>query len=58
MRVIPHSSNIKKTINPHDRLCGLVFKVSDNRSRGPSSIPSASRFSEKQWVWNGVHLAS
>jgi hypothetical protein len=22
------------------------------------SIPGASRFSEKQWVWNGVHPAS
>jgi hypothetical protein len=22
------------------------------------SIPRASRFSEKQWVWNGVHPAS
>jgi hypothetical protein len=24
----------------------------------PGSIPSATRFSEKQWVWNGVHSAS
>jgi hypothetical protein len=23
----------------------------------PGSIPGASRFSEKQWVWNGVHSA-
>jgi hypothetical protein len=22
------------------------------------SIPGASRFSDKQWVWNGVHSAS
>jgi hypothetical protein len=22
------------------------------------SIPGASRFSERQWVWNGVHSAS
>jgi hypothetical protein len=22
------------------------------------SIPGVSRFSEKQWVWNGVHSAS
>jgi hypothetical protein len=22
------------------------------------SIPGSSRFSEKQWVWNGVHSAS
>jgi hypothetical protein len=24
----------------------------------PGSIPSASRFSENQWVWNGIHSAS
>jgi hypothetical protein len=24
----------------------------------PGSIPSATKFSEKQWVWNGVHSAS
>jgi hypothetical protein len=23
----------------------------------PGSIPGATRFSEKQWVWNGVHSA-
>jgi photosystem II stability/assembly factor-like uncharacterized protein len=23
----------------------------------PSSIPGAARFSELQWVWNGVHSA-
>jgi hypothetical protein len=23
----------------------------------PGSIPSATRFSEQQWVWNGVHSA-
>jgi hypothetical protein len=23
----------------------------------PGSIPNAIRFSEKQWVWNGVHSA-
>jgi hypothetical protein len=22
---------------------------------GPGSIPGPTRFSEKQWVWNGVH---
>jgi hypothetical protein len=41
-----------------DRLCGLVVRVPGYRSRGPGSIPSATRFSEKQWVWNGVHSAS
>jgi hypothetical protein len=24
----------------------------------PGSIPSATRFSEKYWIWNGVHSAS
>jgi hypothetical protein len=40
------------------RLCDLVVRVPGYRSRGPGSIPGATRFSEKQWVWNGVHLAS
>jgi hypothetical protein len=30
-----------------DRLCGLVFRVPGYRSRGPGSIPGATRFSEK-----------
>jgi hypothetical protein len=30
-----------------DRLCGIVFRVPGYRSRGPGSIPGASRFSEK-----------
>jgi hypothetical protein len=41
-----------------DRLCGLVVRVSGYRSRGPGFDPGASRFSEKQYVWNGVHSAS
>jgi hypothetical protein len=41
-----------------DGLCGLVVRVPGYRSRGPDSIPGATRFSEKQWVWNGVHSAS
>jgi hypothetical protein len=41
-----------------DRLCGLVLRVPGYWSRGPVSIPGANRFSEKQWVWNGVHSAS
>jgi hypothetical protein len=41
-----------------DRLCGLVVRVPGYRSRGPGSIPDATRFSEKYWVWNGVHSAS
>jgi hypothetical protein len=30
-----------------DRLCGLVIRVPGYRSRGPGSIPGATRFSEK-----------
>jgi hypothetical protein len=32
---------------PHDRLCGLVVRVPTYRSRGPGSILSSTRFSEK-----------
>jgi hypothetical protein len=39
-----------------DRLCGLVFLATDPEVLG--SIPGASRFSEKQWVWNRVYSAS
>jgi hypothetical protein len=43
----------------YDRLCGLVVRVPGYRSMGPGSIPGATRiFSEKYWVWNGVHSAS
>jgi hypothetical protein len=41
-----------------DLLFGLVVRVPGYRSRGPCSIPGATRFSEKYWVWNGVHSAS
>jgi hypothetical protein len=41
-----------------DHLCGLVVRVPGYSSRGPGSIHAATRFSEKQWVWNGVHSAS
>jgi hypothetical protein len=37
-----------------DRLCGLVARVPGYRSRDPGSIPSATRFSEKHWAWNGA----
>jgi hypothetical protein len=37
-----------------DLLCRLVVRVSGFLG----SIPGASKFSEKQWVWNGVHSAS
>jgi hypothetical protein len=45
-------------INYFGRLCGLVIRVSGYKSRGPGSIPGATTFSEKQWVLNGIHLAS
>jgi hypothetical protein len=38
-----------------DCLCGLVDRVPGYRSGSPGSIPCATRFSEKYWVWNGVH---
>jgi hypothetical protein len=41
-----------------DCLCGLVVRVRGYRSRGPGSIPGATRFSEKYRVWNEVHSAS
>jgi hypothetical protein len=31
-----------------DRVCGLVVTVPVYRSKGPGSIPGATRFSEKQ----------
>jgi hypothetical protein len=41
-----------------DSLCGLVVRVPGYRSRGPCTIPGATRFSEKLWLWDGVHSAS
>jgi hypothetical protein len=38
-----------------DGLCGLVIRFPGYRLRGPGSIPEATRFSEKYWVWNGLH---
>jgi hypothetical protein len=38
-----------------DRLCGLVIRVPGYRFRGPGSIRAATKFSEKYWVWYGVH---
>jgi hypothetical protein len=34
-----------------------VVRVPGYRSTGPGSIPGATIFSEKYWVWNGVHSA-
>jgi hypothetical protein len=41
-----------------DHLYGPVVRVPGYRSRGPGSISGATRFSEKQWVWNEVHSTS
>jgi hypothetical protein len=37
----------KYYLERNDRLCGLVVRVTGYRSRGPGSIPDATRFSEK-----------
>jgi hypothetical protein len=37
----------QRNLLPPDRLCGLVVRVLGYRSRGPSSIPGTTRFSEK-----------
>jgi hypothetical protein len=50
-----HLININIFLAFKDHLCGLVVRVPGYRSRGSGSIPSATSFSEKQWVWNGVH---
>jgi hypothetical protein len=38
-----------------DRLCGLVVRVPDYRYRSLGFDSGATIFSEKRWVWNGVH---
>jgi hypothetical protein len=53
-----HLGHAYSVITEIDRLCGLVVRVPGYRFRGPGSIPGATRFPEKQWVWNGVHSAS
>jgi hypothetical protein len=40
-------ANFKVRSRSTDRLCGLVVKIYVYRSKGPGSIPGASRFSEK-----------
>jgi hypothetical protein len=46
----------ERVFDKFDRLCVLVVRVPGCRSRGPGSIPGATRFSEK-WVWNGGPLS-
>jgi hypothetical protein len=56
-RVVQTHMKFPTVYGTHDRLCGLVVRVPGCRSWGPGSIPGATKFSEKQWVWNGVHSA-
>jgi hypothetical protein len=46
------------TICPPLWSSGLVVRVPGYRSGGPGSIPDATWFPEKCWVWNGVPSAS
>jgi hypothetical protein len=39
--------NFEETVFTSDHLCGLVVRVLGYRSRGPGSVPGATRFSEK-----------
>jgi hypothetical protein len=39
-------------------LCGLLLKFLAVDTEVSGSIPGATRFSEEQWFWNGVHLTS
>jgi hypothetical protein len=55
---LQYHSKLDKMISQKDRLCGLVVRVPLYRSRGPGSIPGTTRFSEMQWVWNGVQTVS
>jgi hypothetical protein len=41
-------STIEELLGRNDRLCGLVVRVPDYRSRGPGSIPGDARFSDKE----------
>jgi hypothetical protein len=45
--VCEHLYTISESLHSSDRLCGLVVRVPGYRSRGPGSIPGATRFSEK-----------
>jgi hypothetical protein len=52
------NSLLEVTIWPTRPPLGLMVRVPDYRSRDLGSIPCATRFSEKWWVWNEVHSAS
>jgi hypothetical protein len=38
--------------------CPSTVGVPGYRARGPGSIPGATTFSERWWIWSGVHSAS
>jgi hypothetical protein len=38
--------------------CSLVVRIRGYKPRDPGSISGATRFCDKQLVWNGVHSAS
>jgi hypothetical protein len=56
--VTPQDTLVSVVTAESDRLCGLVVRVPGYRTRGSGSVPGATRFSKKEWVWNGVHSAS
>jgi hypothetical protein len=47
LRILINNRELVGVITDSDRLCGLVVKVHGYRSRGPGSIPGATKFSEK-----------
>jgi hypothetical protein len=48
--------NVKK--EEEESVRGLMVRVIGLDSKVTDSIPGTNRFSEKYWVWNGVHSAS
>jgi hypothetical protein len=53
--VADRECSLVSVTDPYGRILGFLDRSS--RSRGPGSIPGATRFSEK-WIWNGAHSAS
>jgi hypothetical protein len=49
------SSNLYSVSETSDSLCGLSSWL---QIQSLGSIPDATRFSEKWWVWNRIHSAS
>ena len=59
--ISPFSSAIYFLFLYETRLTASVVQWSEflaTDTEVPGSIPGATRFSEQQWVWNGVHSAS